>query len=81
MADADYTQRWRETAILAASTVAVATVVILLFLGFVGSGDAEGYPTGFVLAATILPFLLVAVVFWSVRRQDVIDRRHGLFED
>jgi uncharacterized sodium:solute symporter family permease YidK len=81
MADTNYAQRWRETGILAAATIAVAVIGILLFLSFAGSGDAEGYPTGFVLAATILPFLLVAVVFWSVRRQESIDRRYGLFED
>jgi len=81
MADTNYAQRWRETGILAAATVAVAIIAILLFLSFTGSGEAEGYPTGFVLAATILPFLLVIVVFWAVRRQEAIDRRHGLFED
>ena len=81
MTDMNYAQRWRETGILAAATVAVAAIAILLFLSFAGSGEAEGYPTGFVLAATILPFLLVFLVFWAVRRQESIDRRYGLFED
>ena len=81
MTDMNYAQRWRETGILAAATVAVAAIAILLFLSFAGSSEAEGYPTGFVLAATILPFLLVFLVFWAVRRQERIDRRYGLFED
>jgi putative solute:sodium symporter small subunit len=82
MADVNQTERWRETGILAAITLGVSLVVILLFLAFAEpSGGASAYPTGFILAATGLPIVLVLIVFWFVRRQEVIDRRHGLFED
>ncbi len=81
MADTNYAQRWRETRILAAATIAAVIIVILLFLALADPADAEGYPAGFVLAATGLPFVLAVIVFWSVRRQEIIDRRHGLFED
>jgi len=82
MADVNQTERWRETGILAAVTLGVSVVVILLFLAFAEpSGSAVAYPTGFVLAATGLPIVLVLIVFWFVGRQEIIDRRHGLFED
>jgi len=82
MADVNQTERWRETGILAAATLAVSVVVTLLFLAFAEpSGSAGAYPAGFVLAATGLPIVLVLIVFWFVSRQEVIDRRHGLFED
>jgi len=81
MADVNQTERWRETAILAAVTLGVSVVVILLFLALAEPSGAGAYPTGFVLAATGLPIVLVLIVFGFVSRQEVIDRRHGLFED
>jgi putative solute:sodium symporter small subunit len=81
MVDANQTQRWRETGILAALTLAASAVVILLFLALAGPSAGGGYPLGFVLAATGLPFALAGIVFWFIRRQEIIDRRHGLFED
>lgn len=82
MSDANQTQRWRETGRLAAATLGASLIIILLLVALAGSGAAAtGYPTGLVLAATALPFILVVVVFWFVRRQDMIDRRHGMFED
>ncbi|MEP0323381.1 hypothetical protein [Bauldia litoralis] len=81
MADAGYNPRWRETSILAGATMIAAIVVTLLFLALADPGNGDGFPAGFVLAATGLPFVLAGIVFWAVHRQEAIDRRHGLFED
>jgi putative solute:sodium symporter small subunit len=82
MTDANQNQRWRETSILSAATLGASAIVVLLFLTIADTGaGVEGYPVGFVLAATGLPVVLVLIVFWFIRRQEIIDRRHGLFED
>lgn len=66
---------------LAAAVLTAAAILILLFLALAAPGDNEGgFPTGFVLAGTGLPIVLIVLGYWFARRQDAIDRRHGLFE-
>jgi putative solute:sodium symporter small subunit len=81
VSDVSQDARWRETGRLAAAILVAAVIVALFFLALVETADAPGYPLGFVVAATGLPIALAAMVFWFIRRQEAIDRRHGLYED
>ena len=77
----DRKRRWEQTSRLAAVAVVGCGLVTLLLLALSNPDKPEGYPTGFVLAATGLPFLIVVIVVWYIQRQDGIDRSHRLFED
>ncbi|MCP4382033.1 MAG: DUF4212 domain-containing protein [Hyphomicrobiales bacterium] len=82
MADADQSRRWWETRLLAAAVLTTGALLILLFVALAAPADNDGgYPTGLVFATTGLPVVLILLVFSFARRQDIIDRRHGLFED
>ena len=81
MSDIDQTQRWRDTARLTLAVVVVLVIVVLIFASLVEAPDRTGYPLGLVVAVTGLPVAITLLVFWFTRRQERIDRRHGLYED
>lgn len=81
MSETGRRHRWEQTCRLAAATLVGCGVVILLFLALADPEQPEGYPTGFVLAATGLPVLILVIVVWFIQKQDGIDRSHRLFED
>jgi putative solute:sodium symporter small subunit len=81
MSDIEQTGRWRATARLALAVVVTLVILVLFFVSLVEAPDQAGYPLGLVVAATGLPAAITLLVFWFARRQERIDRRHGLYED
>ncbi len=80
MSDIEQTGRWRETARLSLAVLVVAAILVLFFASLVELPEHAGYPLGLVVAASGLPAALALLVFWLARRQERIDRRHGLYE-
>ncbi|HET7715120.1 MAG TPA: sodium/substrate symporter small subunit [Bauldia sp.] len=81
MTEVSQGERWRGTARLTLAAVLVLVIVILFFVSLVELPGNEGYPLGLVAAATGIPGAAAILVFWFARRQETIDRRHGLYED
>jgi len=81
MSDGNQGERWRGTARLTLAAVAGLAILALFFLSLVETPEYTGFPIGFVIAATGMPAAIALLVFWFARRQDTIDRRHGLYED
>jgi putative solute:sodium symporter small subunit len=83
MADPEQDAWWRGTKRLAILTLAAAAVFIAVFAVVAQpiEGGVLGFPFAYFTAVLPLPFLLVALIFWFARRQEAIDRRHGLSED
>ena len=81
MSGTERNERWRSTARLSLAAIALLVLVVLFFLTLVETPDAGGYPLGFVLAASGLPLAGVLLIFWVGRRQERIDRQHGVYED
>jgi putative solute:sodium symporter small subunit len=81
MSDIEQTGRWRATARLALAVVVVLVILVLFFVSLVEAPDQAGYPLGLVVAVSGLPAAITLLVFWYARRQERIDRRHGLYED
>ncbi|WP_421725273.1 DUF4212 domain-containing protein [Bauldia sp.] len=82
MPDTGQSGRWRETGLVGLAVLVIAALVTLFFLTLANPAEAtEGYATGFVLAAVVSPAFLIGILFWFARRQDAIDRKHGMFED
>lgn len=75
-------ERWQETGNLAATTLGIAggIVVVGAIVAALGVSDT-GFPLVHLLASWALPVGLAGLVFWFARRQQVIDRRFGHFED
>jgi putative solute:sodium symporter small subunit len=81
MSDIGQTERWRATARLSLGVVVALVILALFFVSLVERPDRAGYPLGLVIAVTGMPATITLVVFWFARRQERIDRRHGLYED
>jgi putative solute:sodium symporter small subunit len=81
MSDIDQTERWRDTARLTLAVVVALILVVLFFVSLVEAPERGGYPLGLVVAVSGLPLAATLLVFWFARRQERIDRRHGLYED
>lgn len=80
MIDHGQTGRWRATATLSLAVVVAMVIVVLFFLSLVEGPERTGYPLGLAIAVTGLPLALALLVFWFARRQERIDRQHGLYE-
>jgi putative solute:sodium symporter small subunit len=83
MAEPEHDAWWRETKRLAMMAVIAAAIFVAVFAVVAQpiEGAVLGFPFAYFTAVLPLPFLLVALIFWFARRQDAIDRRHGLSED
>lgn len=83
MADPEQSAWWRDTKRLAIVTLAAATIFIAVFAVVAQpiEGGILGFQFAYFTAVLPLPFLLVALISWFARRQETIDRRHGLSED
>lgn len=81
MSDIDQTERWRDTARLMLAVIVALVVAVLFFVSLVEAPGPGGYPIGLVAAVIGLPAAITLLVFWYTRRQERIDRRHGLYED
>jgi putative solute:sodium symporter small subunit len=80
MSDIGEAERWRGTVRLSLGVVVALVILILFFLSLVGATGAPGYPLGLVATVSGLPIACGLLVFWFARRQEQIDRRHGLYE-
>lgn len=81
MSDVGQSERWGETARLSLAVVVALVVLVLFFVSLVEEPAAQSFPIGLVVAVTGLPAAIALLVFWFARRQERIDRRHGLYED
>jgi putative solute:sodium symporter small subunit len=81
MSDVEQTGRWRVTARLALAVVVTLVILVLFFASLVDAPERGGYPLGLVVAASGLPLAITLLVFWFARKQEQIDKRHGLYED
>ncbi len=85
MIDKEYRQRhWRASLTVMATTLAVTLSPLLLTALFANTLDRFhflGFPLGFYLAAQGGGVLMMGILFWFVRRQARVDRRHGAAEE
>jgi putative solute:sodium symporter small subunit len=84
MIDSGQEAWWRTTRALAVA--ALGGVVLLGFLLYAlaritGGETLLALPVDYLLAAAILPFVLLVVIFWFARRQGEVDRQHDMSED
>jgi putative solute:sodium symporter small subunit len=84
MIDSGQEAWWRITRALAVA--ALGGVVLLGFLLYAlaritGEETLLALPADYLLAAAIVPLVLLVVIFWFARRQSEVDRQHDMSED
>lgn len=84
MSDPDQERWWRTTRALAVAALGGALLVgFLLFVLLRASGRQTLFalPSDYLLAAAIVPLVLLLFVFWHARRQASVDRQNNMAED
>jgi uncharacterized membrane protein len=84
MTDPEQEAWWRTTRALAVAALGGALLLgFLLYVGAQATGEdvVLGLPADYLLAAVVMPLVLLAAVFWFVRRQADVDRQHNMGED
>jgi putative solute:sodium symporter small subunit len=84
MADSNAEDHWRQTSKLmwiALAIWAFFSFVIHFFVNSLNSIVILGFPLGFYMAAQGSLIAFVILLFWFARRQDTIDRDHGVAEE
>jgi hypothetical protein len=84
MADSGQETWWRTTRALAVAALGGALLLgFLLFVAAKAGGEETvlALPVDYLLAAFVMPLILLAVIFWSARRQADVDREHHMGED
>lgn len=84
MTDPEQQIWWRTTRALAVAALGGALLLgFLLFVAAKAAGEETVFalPVDYLLAALVMPLILLAVTFWSARRQVDVDREHHMSED
>jgi len=84
MTDPEQQTWWRTTRGLAVAALGGAILLgFLLFVAAMATGEETvlALPVDYLLAAFVMPLVLLAVTFWSARRQVDVDREHHMSED
>jgi hypothetical protein len=84
MTDPEQQIWWRTTRALAVATLGGALLLgFLLFVAARAAGEETVFalPVDYLLAAFVMPLILLAAIFWSARRQIEVDREHHMSED